>query len=115
MDPKGSLPCSQQPATGRYPVHTLNRYFLSIRFNTYVFWVVSSLQAFVYAFIISPNRATWHGYLILPDLILLIISGEGYKLLSFSVCVLLSLHPSTPKYQLSYHLVLKQPQPVFFP
>jgi len=63
MQPEGSLPCSQQPATDpvlsqMHPVHTFPPYFPKIHSN------ITSLQVVQPKYLISPLRATYTDYLI---------------------------------------------------
>jgi hypothetical protein len=64
----------------------------------------------LYTFLLSPIRATCTAQLILSDLIIIIIIGEGYKSLSSSLCSFLhlpSLRPSlVPVFKYSHSVFL---------
>jgi hypothetical protein len=77
------------------PIHTLISYFLKIYFNIILSlkpWCYERLfpsgfgTKMLYACVISPVRARFPILLILLDLIILIISGEEFKLWRSSLC-----------------------------
>jgi hypothetical protein len=85
MEPQGSLPCTQGPATVPYPEsdesspHPPIIFHLNLGLSSGLF-----LQGFstkeLYAFLISPMCATGPTHLILLNLITQITFGEAYKL-----------------------------------
>jgi hypothetical protein len=87
-------------------IHTLTPY------STFTLIVSSHLHLLLaspllHSFVISHTRATCPALLILPDFVVLMVSGEAYKLWSSSLCSLLQ-PPVTSKYSHQRH-VLKQP------
>jgi len=102
MDPKGSLPCSQQSASGPYPKpiqftpsHPVSpRSSLILSFHLFQSLPLGLFPSGfrtknLYAFLISPIRATRYTHLILLDSLTLIIFGEAHKLWSSSLGSLL--------------------------
>jgi hypothetical protein len=100
MGPEGSLPCSQ---VCHWPLSWARciqlKLSLSLMFSiilSYYLHLVlpSSLlptgfsTKILYAFLISPMRATWPAYLFLLDLITLLTLGEAQKLWSSTLCSL---------------------------
>jgi hypothetical protein len=88
MEPVGSLPRSQEPSTGPYPEpdqsnlyhHTLRSILIlsaHLRLGLPNGLLPSGfLTNILYAFLLSPIRATFPGHLILLDLLILSILGE---------------------------------------
>jgi hypothetical protein len=65
MEPKGSLPCPQEPATAPYPIDTFKPYFCKIHFNIILHLRLGPPSdlfppgfptKILYAFLISPIR-----------------------------------------------------------
>jgi hypothetical protein len=122
MEHEGRLACSQEPATGPYPVadesispphHVAVRSIL-ISYNSRLGLLNGLfLSGFATEFIRMP--ATCPAELILFDLIILMIFGEKYKLWTLIMqCSAASCHfiPSMSKYS-PQHPSLKHPQSVF--
>jgi hypothetical protein len=94
MEPEGSLPCSQEPATGpcldsdvqSIPPHPISLRSILISYPDLSLRLPSGLFPYgfatktVYAFLFSPKRATLPAHLILHYSIILIICVEEYKL-----------------------------------
>jgi hypothetical protein len=126
MEPEGSLPCSQEPATGHYPELHASSPHLSILFLLKSILILSSHlrlglpnglfpsgrpTKILYVFLFTPVRATFPAHLVLLDLITVIIflwSVQVMKLL-----IMQSSPPSRhflpPRSKYSQHRVLKHP------
>jgi len=87
MEAEGSSPCSQQPVTGPYlrpDALTFPNYSPKIHFNiTFLFmprsieWYSGIPTEVLYAFLISPMRATYSAHLIVLHMITLMIYGKA--------------------------------------
>jgi hypothetical protein len=101
MVPEGSLPCSQEPATGTYSEPDESSPHIPTLFPcdpfkcyptiyTLVFQVVSSVQVYqtniFMVFSSLPMYATCAAHLILTGVIIIIIFDETYKLWRSSLC-----------------------------
>jgi hypothetical protein len=81
MEPEGSLPRSQDPATGPYPEPDESILILCTDLSLGVPSVLLSFgfpTKILYTFLISSMHANCHAHLILLDLITQIMSGEAY-------------------------------------
>jgi hypothetical protein len=86
MELEGSLPCSQEPATGPYPETDKSRpqsptlyLYIPILSSHLHLGLPSSLFS-LYEFLASPTLCTRPAHVIVLDFITLIIFGEQYKL-----------------------------------
>jgi hypothetical protein len=97
METECSLPCSQVSYAGPCPEPSMTPRTISLRSFLISFTrpsrcLPSGLFPYgfptniLHAFLFSPIRATCTVHLIFLDLIILIILGEGYKLLISSLC-----------------------------
>jgi hypothetical protein len=101
MQPEGLLPCSREPATGRYPEPVQsNNYHLyptpltsTLILSTNLHFGVPSglfLTDFptnsLYAISFAPIRSTCPAHLIFHDFIIVITFGKEHKLRSSSLC-----------------------------
>jgi hypothetical protein len=101
MEPEGSLPCTQESATGLYHESDGTRPYWTDTIYLRTILILSShlrlcrpsdLTSFVptkalYAFLFSPMRATCSASLTLIDLSILIISHEENTLRSCNTCI----------------------------
>jgi hypothetical protein len=100
MEPEGSLPCSQEPSTVVYlepdqsslshPTSLSSNLVLSTHLRLRLpsgLFSSGFPTNILYAFLVSPIRATWPAHLILLVLIILIILGQEYKLCSSRINV----------------------------
>jgi len=107
MEPKGSLPCSQEPVTyphsepsqsnQRHPNQILVRFLLTLSYPLCLclangFFPSGFPSETLYVLFFFSLRATRPAHLILLDLITWIILGEQYKPCSSSVCSFLQYH-----------------------
>jgi hypothetical protein len=117
MEPGGSLPHSQEPATCPYPEsapsspcpHTTSQWPILILSSHLRLVLASGIlpsglpTKSLYAPIRSPIRATCPAHLILLDLITRTTFGDEYRSLSSSLCSLLHF-PVTSKQNPAHHL-----------
>ena len=145
MEPYGSLPHSQQPATFPlqnqldpvhaptsnllkiHPIHASPSHFLNTHFNIILpstpwssKWLFPSgfPSTTLYTPLLSTIRATYSAHLILLDFITRTVFGEQYSSLSSSLCSFLHSPCHLVPLRPKYspqHPILKYPQPTFFP
>ena len=116
MEPGGSLPHSQMPATCSYPEPAQSSpcpHILKIHLNIILpptpgfpggFFLSGFLTKTLYAPVLSPTRAKCQAHSIPLDLITRKILGQQYRSLSSSLCSL--LHFPVILWQISIHCVL---------
>ena len=129
MEPEGSLPHSQVPATCPYLSHTNPVHAPTSQSWRFVLILISHLFSglpsglfppsfptkTLYTQLLSPICATCPAHLFRLDLIIWTVLGEEYKSLSSSLCGFLYspyLIPRRPKSS-PQHVILKTPQPTF--
>jgi hypothetical protein len=120
MEPEGSLPHSPVPIVSQInpfqaPIPLLEDSFLYYPF-IYVWVSLRGLfpSDFLTKTLFAPLLSTLHATCPLHLILLALIFGEEYSLLSSSLCSLL-ISPVTSSLLDSSHPFLKHPQPTFFP
>ena len=126
MEPEGSLPLSQAPATCPYPEparfspyphiplpeHPVNIILPSKPGSSKLSLFLRFPHKTLYTPLLSPIRTKCPAHPILHDFIARTILGKEYRSLSYSICSFLIV-PLRAKF--SQHSILKHPQPTSLP
>jgi hypothetical protein len=120
MKPVSSIPCSQEPVSGYYPVpdeslYALKPHFFNIHFNilflstcmTHKWSLPWIFRLIMYVLFSAHISVTWSTHVSLLQLIKVVISGEEKKLLNSSLCRF--LHPPSIFLRLRTKLILSIP------